>query len=122
MNITGFIGPVFNFTGFNIIDRFFDIKSNGSAFRVGHHAAWPKHFAEFTYRAHHVRGGNSYIEIEPAFLNLSNQFVSADKIGTGCFSFLNFLAFGKNGNPNRLPVPCGKTTLSREPVGRHASG
>ncbi len=88
------------FPPFSSDHRFADVECHGSDFRIGHHAAWTENLAQFAHHPHHVRSGDGLVEIEPTFLDLLGQILSANVIRSciQCFFFL--FSFGKNENPS----------------------
>src|SRR6266699_2047075 len=80
MDNAGLVHTKFHFAGLDFLDGFGNIKSNRAGFRVGHQPARPQHLAELTGRAHHVWRSDHGIVIRPAFHDLLDDVIAADKI------------------------------------------
>ena len=93
---TGLIGTVLDFTCFNLGDGLREIHRNRTQFRVRHEAARAEDLTKTTDSAHHVRRSDSDIEVEPATLDLLDDFIGADEVCACSLGFLYFFAFCKD--------------------------
>ena len=67
-------------------------------FRIGHQAARPEHFAKLTNFSHGGGRRDCDVEILETFLDIFDQVLEADILGTGIFGGFGCRAFGKNKN------------------------
>ena len=84
-----------------VLDRLGDIHGHRADFRIRHHAARTKDFAEPADDRHHVRRSDDFVEFDIAALHLLGEVFSADHVGAGLLRFLGFRAARENGDPDR---------------------
>ena len=64
-------------------------------FGLGIRPRGTEHLAQASDRLHHVRSRDQGVKVRPAFLlNLLDQVLAADKLGTGCLGFPQAIAGG----------------------------
>src|SRR5207237_6029531 len=103
-----FIDAELHFTGFDFVERFHHVHSNGAGLRIGHQATRAEHLAEFANRTHHVRGRDYSVEIGPAFrLDLIDHIFAADKIRPRLSGLAQFIAAGDYQHLFGLAKPIG---------------
>ena len=81
-----------------------------AGFRAGHQAAGTQYLAQATHLAHDLGRRDSDIEIQPAALNLLNEFVTPDVVGACVLGQSGRLASAKTRIRTFLPVPLGRRT------------
>ena len=96
MHVTGLIGTVFDFTCFNLGYCLREVHGNRTQFRVRHEAAGAENLTKTTDSAHHVRSSYCDIEVEPAALDLLDDFIGTNEVCTCSFCFLNLFALSEN--------------------------
>ena len=96
MDVASLIGAVLDFTCFNLADCLREIHRYRTEFRVRHETARAEDLTETTNRTHHIRRSDSDIEVEPATLDLLDDFIGANEVCTCSFCLLDFLAFCKD--------------------------
>ncbi len=101
MDDIGFVKTILNLTCFDIMNRFCNVHSYSSGFRVWHKTFWSKYTTKTSYNAHHVRCSNNDVEIKPSFvLDLRNKVLSSYEFCACSFCFLSFCISCKYKNTN----------------------
>src|SRR5450830_1654743 len=70
--------------------------------RVGHQSAWSQHTGYLSKRRHHVLGCDCDVKIQPAALDLLDEFLATHEVGTSLLSISSLVPLGKHGNPDSL--------------------
>lgn len=96
MDNAGFFHAEINLAGLEFVNGLGHLESHRSGFCIGHQASGSQQLTNLAHRTHHVRSGNGLVETEPAALNLFDDFIISNEIGTGFFGLGFFLAFCKN--------------------------
>ena len=101
MNDIGFIKTVFNLTCFDIVNRFCNVHSYSTSFRVWHETFWSKYTTKTSNNTHHIRCSNNNVEIKPSFiLDSRNEVFSSYIVSASCFCFFCFCIFCEYKNAN----------------------
>src|SRR5256712_4201427 len=79
----GLVDAVLDAATLDVLDRAANIEGDTARARVRHQATRPQDLAQAADLAHHVRGRERDVEVEPAFLDPLDQVLGADVIGTG---------------------------------------
>lgn len=72
----------------NVLDGGADVHGHRTRFGVRHETARTEDPADATDLGHDLRHGDADVEVGPTALYLVDEFVEADEIGAGVFSFL----------------------------------
>src|SRR5579872_605242 len=97
----GLVGPIFDFSGFDLADRLAHVLGHGADLRVGH--ALRQDLTEIRAdRTHHVRRRHGDVEIVPTPLDAINEILIADDVGADVLGLFRLLAFGEHDHPLRL--------------------
>ena len=97
------VQTILDLTSLDLADGLRHIHGDGAALRVRHEALRTEDAAQTADNAHHVRGRDDDVEVEPVFaLDLRNQLLSADVIRAGLLGGLGLLAFGEHEDANLL--------------------
>jgi len=95
VNDVGLVGTELDTALGKLCKSCLQVEGNGLGLGVRHQASASKDGTKTTYVLHHVRGGDSHIEIHPTATDFLDQVVVTDKCGTGLASFLGLLSLGE---------------------------
>src|SRR5690625_1534763 len=96
------INAEFDLSALDVFHRFADIHGDGPAPGVGHQAAGAEHLTQAADLAHEIGRCYRGVEIGETTLNLFNQFIGTNKIGSGSLSRCCILAGGEDQDPSGL--------------------
>ncbi|CAB4872108.1 unannotated protein [freshwater metagenome] len=91
-----------NLAALDVGDGLGDVHGHRAGLRVRHQATRAQDLAEGSDLAHEVRGRHCGVEVGPAALDLLDQVVGADEIGTCSPRFIGLLAVGEDQDPGGL--------------------
>ena len=83
-------------------DRALEVEGDGAGLGVRHQAAAAEDLAEPADQAHRVGRRERDVELEPAGLDLLDQVLATDLVGTGAQRLLGLLALGEDGDADDL--------------------
>ncbi len=95
-----FVVTVTNLTCFSVLNRFSNVRSYGTNFRVWHQAARAQNLAQLANNAHCIRGGNNNVKVHFAFFDLVSQIFHTYQLCASSFSCFSVRALGKYGYAN----------------------
>src|SRR5208282_695655 len=105
----GLVHAVVHLAGLDLGDRLGDVEGDGANLGIGHQAAGPKDFADTSDLAHHVRGRDDAVEVEPVlFLDLLYDLVAADEVRTRLARLALLLALGDHQHARNRTGPMRK--------------
>ncbi|EMI37033.1 hypothetical protein MTE2_4525 [Klebsiella pneumoniae VA360] len=95
-----FVVTVTNLTCFRVFNRFSNVRSYGTYFRVRHQATRTQNLAQLANNAHCIRGSNNNVKVHFAFFDLLSQIFHTYQLSACSFSSFSVCALGKYGYAN----------------------
>src|SRR6185369_15376709 len=89
----------------DFLDGTLDVERDRPGLRVRHQAATAEDLAQLADEAHRVGCRDRDVELEPARLDLLDQVLAADLVGTGAQCLLGLFALGEDRDPDLLAGP-----------------
>src|SRR5581483_8530028 len=87
------LDPELHLAGLHLAHRLADVEGHRADLRIRHEAAWAEDFPEPPDHAHHVRGGDRGVEVEPLLvLDLLGDVLRADVIRARFLRLLGLVA------------------------------
>src|SRR5271157_667814 len=102
MYIPSLIGSKFHPARLQLLNRLGNLEGNSAYLGVRHEPPRSQNLAKFTDLAHHIRGRDGLVKLQPALLDLFDNVVGTDKIGSCFLGLFLFLAFCKYKYPDFL--------------------
>ena len=102
------VGAVLDLAALELGDSLGDVHGDGAQLGVGHHAAGAQDLAQAADLGHHVRGGDSGVEVDLALLDLCDQVVRTNNLSAGSAGLVGLGALGEDGDADGLAGAVGQ--------------
>ena len=102
------VGTVLDTTGLELLDHLLDVHGDGAELGVRHQATGAEDAAETTDLAHEVRGRDDGVEVDVALLDILDEVVGTDDVGTCRLGLLGLGALCEDGDADGLAGAVGQ--------------
>ena len=96
------IGAILNAASLELGDHLGNIHGNGAELGVRHQATGAEDLTDAANLGHHGRQSDGSVKLDVALLNLGDQLVGANDVGTSLASLIGLSALSEHGNTNGL--------------------
>ena len=96
------VGTILNAASLELGNHLGNIHSNGAELGVRHQTTGAEDLTDAANLGHHGRQSDGSVELDVALLDLGDQLVGANDVGTGLTSLISLSTLGEDGDANDL--------------------